>query len=142
MAGTFSSISYSGGKKKLKMDEVNTLSHSDFVRIFGNVVEHNILAASSVYTTRPFKNFDEIRNKFERFIKELNHNGRLGVLLLYPDLASKLIHTGQLTTESRREQAIGGFDSLSRKENKKMTKLEWTLQKKVWISFHTMYTRK
>ncbi|KAL4221704.1 hypothetical protein ACF0H5_019959 [Mactra antiquata] len=108
--------------KRFGINEVNGLSHEEFVKCFGNVVEHCALAASAVYSSRPFKNFEDVRNRFENFVRNLNQEGKIGVILLHPDLAGKMLKTGQLTAESRREQAIGGFDSLTQEEHEKMAK--------------------
>ena len=45
------------------IDEVNKLSKSDFISIFGNVFEKTEWIAQKSYDLKPYKNFEELFSK-------------------------------------------------------------------------------
>lgn len=63
-------------QERLSISEINELSAEDFVKIFGNTVEHCTLCASVVYGYRPFSSFEDIRGRYEEFLHQLKQPGQ------------------------------------------------------------------
>lgn len=64
-----------------------------------------------------------------------SYSGKAGVLRLFPDLAGKLAHSGDLTSESQREHTSAGLDVLTPEEISKMAELNLKYQKKFDFPF-------
>ena len=65
----------------LTINEVNELSYDEFIRIFGNVIEHCALFAAAVCQDRPFSTFDGIHNAFSKFMDDLPIAGKILILI-------------------------------------------------------------
>lgn len=61
----------------LSVKDVNALSGDDFIKLFGNVVEHYPAAAIGMLKSRPFNSTEEICAAVGRFIDSLSVKGKL-----------------------------------------------------------------
>jgi 2-oxo-4-hydroxy-4-carboxy-5-ureidoimidazoline decarboxylase len=100
----------------VSLDQVNSLSHEDFVTTFGDVAEHSPWVAEKAAAERPFA---DRRAMAEAFIEALLTAGepeKLALVRAHPDLAGRAAIAGDLAEESRREQAGAGLDRLTAEE--------------------------
>ncbi|KAM3967960.1 2-oxo-4-hydroxy-4-carboxy-5-ureidoimidazoline decarboxylase [Aphomia sociella] len=100
----------------ISVSEVNALDDSQFVSIFGNVIELCTDAAMQVSKKRPFKNLTNLCEAFSQYLDGLGEAEKLVVLRLHPDLAGRLAAQGELTRESTAEQRSAGLLDLTKEQ--------------------------
>lgn len=61
--------------------------------------------------------------------------GKEGILRLHPDLAGRLAQAGQLTSESTREQASAGLNTMTEEERQRMANLNKKYKHKFGFPF-------
>ncbi len=98
----------------------------DFVGRFGGVFEHSPFVAERAYdqdTIAEPLTSGGVHAALVRIFRSASEAERLGVLRAHPDLAGRLAIAGQLTEDSRKEQAGAGLDRLSPEEHARFTEL-------------------
>lgn len=102
------------------------ISRDDFVGRFGGVFEHSPFVAERAYDqgaiAEPLTS-GGVHAALVRVFRSASEAERLGVLRAHPDLAGRLAIAGQLTEDSRKEQAGAGLDRLSPEEHARFTEL-------------------
>ncbi|MBC7282806.1 2-oxo-4-hydroxy-4-carboxy-5-ureidoimidazoline decarboxylase [Hoeflea sp.] len=102
------------------------MTRSEFVELFGGVFEHSPFIAERAYDhgriVPPLK-AGPVHEALCAEFRSTTHDERLGVLLAHPDLAGKLAIAGELTAQSKSEQAGAGLDRLSEEEYARFTDL-------------------
>ncbi|KAA1182613.1 2-oxo-4-hydroxy-4-carboxy-5-ureidoimidazoline decarboxylase [Rhizobium tropici] len=102
------------------------ISRADFIGRFGGVFEHSPFIAERAYDagaiTEPLTS-GGVHAALVRFFRAASEAERLGVLQAHPDLAGRLAIAGELTEDSRKEQAGVGLDRLSPAEHARFTEL-------------------
>lgn len=102
------------------------IDRDGFVAEFGGVFEHSPWIAERAYDkgrvalpllARP------VHQALCAEFRAASRDERLGVLRAHPDLAGKLAIAGELTEESKSEQAGAGLDRLSAEEHTRFTGL-------------------
>ncbi|MDP9839010.1 OHCU decarboxylase [Neorhizobium huautlense] len=113
-------------------------ARGDFIAKFGGVFEHSPFIAERAYdagfVTVPLtakRLHDGMVLEFRNAARE----ERLGVLRAHPDLAGKLAIAGELTEDSRYEQAGAGLDRLSPQEHARFTELNSAYTEKFGFPF-------
>lgn len=113
-------------------------ARADFIAKFGGVFEHSPFIAERAYdagfVTVPLtakRLHDGMVLEFRNAARE----ERLGVLRAHPDLAGKLAISGELTEDSRNEQAGAGLDRLSPQEHARFTELNSAYTQKFGFPF-------
>lgn len=96
--------------------ELNTLDPRAFVARLGHVFEHAPWVTERAAARRPFASRDDLHQAMLAAIDEANEAERLALLRGHPDLAGRAAMAGDLTDDSRKEQAGAGLDRLSREE--------------------------
>lgn len=102
------------------------LDRADFISRFGGVFEHSSFIAERAFDAGDLREPLTARHVHDALCKQFraaSHEERLGVLRAHPDLAGKLAIAGQLTRDSRNEQAGAGLDRLSPQEHERFTAL-------------------
>ena len=94
---------------KFSLEEVNKMKSDEFIRIFGEIVEHSPLLMAAVSIKRPFHSIRDFHASIVDVISRLPSDVKEGVLLMYPDLGSKL---EGLSDSSQNEHKISGLVSL------------------------------
>ena len=98
----------------------------DFIAAFGGVFEHSPFIAERAYDAGLIFVPLTAKGVHAAMVSEFRkagHDERLGVLRAHPDLAGKLAIAGDLTEDSRQEQAGAGLDRLSADEHARFTAL-------------------
>lgn len=95
------------------------MSHEAFLDVFGGVYEHSPWIAEAVYVEGLSGSQDTIaglHGSFRMQVDEADHDRKLALLRAHPDLAGKLAVAGDLTADSRNEQASAELDKCSAEE--------------------------
>jgi OHCU decarboxylase len=97
-----------------------------FVERFGGVFEHSPFVAERAFDAgdviEPLT-ASGVHGALVTAFRAAGAEERLGVLRAHPDLAGRLAIAGELTEDSRREQAGAGLDRLSAAEHARFTEL-------------------
>lgn len=102
------------------------VTRDDFISRFGGVFEHSPFIAERAYDAgligEPLTAAGVHAALCAQF-RAASPEERLGVLRAHPDLAGRLAIAGELTEDSRKEQAGAGLDRLSPQEHARFTEL-------------------
>jgi OHCU decarboxylase len=102
------------------------MDQSSFVAQFGGVFEHSPFIAQRAWDLgliRAPLTALGVHAALCSVFRDASKEERLGVLRAHPDLAGKLAIAGELTEDSRKEQAGAGLDQLSAAEHARFTEL-------------------
>ncbi|MBB3136886.1 OHCU decarboxylase [Rhizobium pisi] len=114
------------------------LSREDFVSRFGGVFEHSPFIAERAYDAGSVKEpltASGVHAALAAVFRAAGREERLGVLRAHPDLAGRLAIAGELTEDSRKEQAGAGLDRLSPAEHARFTELNSAYVEKFGFPF-------
>ena len=102
------------------------VARDEFVTRFGGVFEHSPFIAERAYDVGGAGlelTAKAVHGALCAQFRAASEAERLGVLRAHPDLAGKLAIAGELTADSRSEQAGAGLDRLSADEHARFTEL-------------------
>ena len=113
-------------------------ARGDFIEKFGGVFEHSPFIAERAYDGGLV--FVPLTAKglhaaLVSVFRKAGREERLGVLRAHPDLAGRLAIAGELTEDSKREQAGAGLDELSAEEHARFTELNTAYTEKFGFPF-------
>jgi OHCU decarboxylase len=113
-------------------------ARGDFIQMFGGVFEHSPFIAERAYDSGlmlvPLTS-KSVHDALTSIFRKASREERLGVLRAHPDLAGKLAIAGELTEDSKREQAGAGLDRLSAAEHARFTELNTAYTQKFGFPF-------
>ncbi|CDZ49229.1 2-oxo-4-hydroxy-4-carboxy-5-ureidoimidazoline decarboxylase [Neorhizobium galegae] len=113
-------------------------ARGDFIQMFGGVFEHSPFIAERAYDAGlmlvPLTS-KSVHDALTSIFRRASREERLGVLRAHPDLAGKLAVAGELTEDSKKEQAGAGLDRLSAAEHARFTELNTAYMKKFGFPF-------
>ena len=107
----------------VKLEEINACALDDFVVAFGDVAEHSPWVAERAAANRLFADREAMIAAFTDAVLAAGCDEQLALIRAHPDLAGKAAVAGNLTADSRREQAGAGLDSLTAEEFARFTSL-------------------
>ena len=114
------------------------IDREDFVGRFGGVFEHSPFIAERAFDGgligEPLTS-GGVHGALCEVFRAASEDERLGVLRAHPDLAGKLAIAGELTEDSRQEQAGAGLDRLSPEEHARLTVLNSAYVEKFGFPF-------
>ena len=119
----------------LTVDELNRMDAADFTARFGDVAEHSPWVAERAAGARPFADRDAVAQAFAAALRGAERDERVAVLCAHPDLAGRAAVAGDLTEDSRREQAGAGLDRLTPEEFERFTALNAAYKERFEIPF-------
>ncbi len=114
------------------------ISREEFVSRFGGVFEHSPFIAERAYDdgfVGEKLTVDRVHTELVAIFRAASKAERLGVLRAHPDLAGRLAIAGELTEDSRKEQAGAGLDRLSPEEHARFTELNSAYMQKFGFPF-------
>jgi 2-oxo-4-hydroxy-4-carboxy-5-ureidoimidazoline decarboxylase len=120
---------------KHPLENVNQMDESIFVSIFGSVYEHSSWVAEAAWQLRPFASLDGLHGVMDSIVQGAGQGRQMTLIKAHPELAGRLAGSGQLTVESRSEQAQAGLSSLSENLNQRMLELNDRYQQKFGFPF-------
>ena len=114
------------------------MSRDGYVARFGGVFEHSPWIAERAYDAGGLQETPTAEGVHVALVGQFRAataSEQLGVLRAHPDLAGKLAIAGDLTEESRNEQAGAGLDRLSADEHARFTALNTAYTDKFGFPF-------
>ena len=100
-------------RAKTELRRLNVMNRDGFVRVVGPVFEHSPWIAERTWNQHPFASIEQLHQKLVQTMQAANEEEKLGLIRAHPDLVGKMADAGNLTPESRSEQAAAGLDRLS-----------------------------
>jgi OHCU decarboxylase len=94
----------------------DSLDEADFVSLFGSIYEHSSWVAEQVWRQRSeypqgyFDDIEKLKVAMRDIVDQSSDEQKLMLLRAHPDLAGKAALVGDLTNESKSEQAGAGLD--------------------------------
>ena len=119
----------------LSIDELNRMAAAEFTASFGDVAEHSPWVAERAAGARPFADRGAVVAAFAAALRGASHDERLAVLRAHPDLAGRAAIAGDLSEDSRKEQAGAGLDRLTPEEFERFTALNAAYRERFGIPF-------
>ncbi|MCA2377759.1 2-oxo-4-hydroxy-4-carboxy-5-ureidoimidazoline decarboxylase [Agrobacterium genomosp. 3 str. RTP8] len=113
-------------------------AREEFVARFGGVFEHSPFIAERAYDAGAVEGdlaAKAVHAALTAQFRAASESERLGVLRAHPDLAGKLAIAGELTADSRNEQAGAGLDRLTPEEHARFTELNSAYTQKFGFPF-------
>jgi OHCU decarboxylase len=120
---------------KHRIDHINKMEESTFVSTFGAVYEHSLWVAKGAWQRRPFASLDALHAVMDEVVQRAGPTQQTILIKAHPELAGRLARSGQLTAESRSEQAQAGLTSLSEDLTRRMLELNHAYQQKFRFPF-------
>lgn len=114
------------------------VARDDFIFRFGGVFEHSPFIAERAFdagAVREPLTAAGVHAALCAQFRAASLDERLGVLRAHPDLAGRLAIAGELTEDSRKEQAGAGLDRLSPAEHARFTALNESYTEKFGFPF-------
>jgi OHCU decarboxylase len=114
------------------------MERADFVARFGGIFEHSAWIAERAFDDGPVPaplDAAALHDALMVQFRAAEEAERLGVLKAHPDLAGRLAVAGELTDDSRREQAGAGLDRLTPSEFARFTDLNTRYQARFGFPF-------
>ena len=111
------------------------MDESTFVSVFGSVYEHSSWVAETAWEHRPFTSVDGLHTTMDSIVEAAGQSRQMNLIEAHPELAGRLVRSGQLTEESRSEQAQAGLTSLPENLTKRMLELNSRYQEKFGFPF-------
>ncbi len=105
------------------------VDRNEFVSVYGGVFEHSPFIAERAYDAGSISaplSAVSVHSAMVSAFRAASHAERLGVLRAHPDLAGRLAIAGELTEDSKKEQAGAGLDRLTPEEHARFTQLNDT----------------
>ncbi|MBB3966820.1 2-oxo-4-hydroxy-4-carboxy-5-ureidoimidazoline decarboxylase [Rhizobium metallidurans] len=114
------------------------IARDEFISRFGGVFEHSPFIAERAFDdgfVGETLDVDRVHTALVAIFRAASPEERLGVLRAHPDLAGRLAIAGELTEDSKKEQAGAGLDRLSPEEHKRFTELNRAYVEKFGFPF-------
>jgi 2-oxo-4-hydroxy-4-carboxy-5-ureidoimidazoline decarboxylase len=119
----------------ISLDELNTADKSAFVAALGGIFEHAPWVAEQVFTRRPFPTLASLYQAMTDAVEGADAKRRLALIAAHPDLAGKAARAGDITADSKDEQASAGLDRLSQQDYARFHRLNDAYRMKFGIPF-------
>ncbi|MCO6179162.1 2-oxo-4-hydroxy-4-carboxy-5-ureidoimidazoline decarboxylase [Ciceribacter sp. RN22] len=114
------------------------VARDDFIARFGGVFEHSPFIAERAFDAGAIRGpltASGVHAPMCAAFRAASEAERLGVLRAHPDLAGRLAIAGELTEDSRKEQAGAGLDRLSPAQHARFTALNEAYTEKFGFPF-------
>jgi len=120
---------------QLTLDVLNAMSPRDFVAALGDTVEHAPWIAEAAVARRPFADMAALLRAMTEAVNSSSDDQKTNLIKGHPDLAGKAARAGNLTIDSKAEQASAGLDRLSEAEFSRFHLLNNDYRKKFGMPF-------
>ncbi len=111
------------------------MSAADFAAAMGDIFERAPWVAAAVADRRPFATVADLHTAMMGVIRAAPRDRQLAFLREHPDLAGKAARAGEVTEDSRREQASVGLDTLGDEEFARFHRLNDAYRNKFGFPF-------
>ena len=100
----------------VELAALNRMTPADFGAAVGHAFELAPWVAEAAAAKRPYATVSDLHAGMMGIVRSAPRERQLAFLRQHPDLAGKAARAGQITDDSRREQASAGLDTLSDEE--------------------------
>lgn len=100
----------------ITLDHLNACDAAEFVRAIIGIYEHSPWIPERTAAKRPFASLTALKLGLQASVSAASEDEQLGLIRAHPQLAGKAAIAGELTRESRGEQATAGLDNCSQDE--------------------------
>lgn len=100
----------------VRLADLNDMAPAAFCTAIGEAFERAPWVAEAVAAKRPFQTVTDLHLTMVGAVRSAPRETQLDLLRAHPDLAGKAARAGQVTADSRLEQASVGLDTLSEEE--------------------------
>jgi uric acid transporter len=101
---------------KVTIEALNAMPEDEFVRVVGPAYQGSAGIAEYVADERPFADANDLRAAMQNRLFALSPEEQLALMEQYPNLASKMVQTGELGNQSIIDQAAAGLTFLSEEQ--------------------------
>jgi 2-oxo-4-hydroxy-4-carboxy-5-ureidoimidazoline decarboxylase len=115
--------------------ELAGLDRARFVATFGDVFEHSAWIAEGAWERAPFYSMTALHAAMVAVLDKAGAGAAIALVRAHPDLAGKAALAGDLTADSRTEQASSGLSSLTPEELAQFQKLNAAYREKFDFPF-------
>jgi 2-oxo-4-hydroxy-4-carboxy-5-ureidoimidazoline decarboxylase len=115
----------------MTVDEINFLSHEQFIASLGWVFEHSPWVAERAWEMRPFADLTQLHAAMKQVVKSASREDQLALLRAHPDLGER----ARMSNASAKEQAGAGLDNLSFGEYQHLQRLNTEYREKFGFPF-------
>jgi OHCU decarboxylase len=117
------------------MAPINALDREAFVERFGPIFESSPWVAAAAWEQRPFADAPELFGALVAVMDTAPLDRQLALIRAHPDLAGRAAIAGELTEDSRREQAAAGLDQLTPEEYATFTRINTAYRERFGFPF-------
>ncbi len=93
----------------LTLDQLNTTSPAEFVRLLAGTYEHSPWVAERAAAARPFATLAQLKQALVQAVRDAGADAQLALIRQHPELAGKAMLSKSLTAESTHEQGKAGL---------------------------------
>ncbi len=98
------------------LHHVNALDEAGFTELLGGIYEHSPWVARRAWAQRPFASLARLQAAMAQVLDSASPEERMAVLRAHPELSGKAAVRGDLTGDSRNEQAGAGLGQCTPEE--------------------------
>ena len=120
---------------KTSLADLNAMAPGAFCAAVGEAFERAPWVAEKAATLRPFATVAALHTAMMGVVQAAPAETRLAFVRAHPDLAGKAARAGDITDDSKREQASVGLDTLSNEEFERFHRLNDAYKAKFGIPF-------
>jgi 2-oxo-4-hydroxy-4-carboxy-5-ureidoimidazoline decarboxylase len=115
--------------------DLNRMDPAAFEAAVGDVFELAPWVAKAAHARRPFATVSDLHATMMGAVRAAPHDQQLAFIRNHPDLAGKAARAGDVTDDSKREQASAGLDTLSDEEFERFHRLNDAYKAKFGFPF-------
>jgi 2-oxo-4-hydroxy-4-carboxy-5-ureidoimidazoline decarboxylase len=119
----------------MTLQQLNALDQTDFVQLLGAIFEHSPWIAERAFAARPFESIADLHQKMFDVVKRASTEQQKQLILNHPELAGRAARAGELTRDSRQEQAGAGLNRCSADELARLQLLNARYREKFGFPF-------
>ena len=122
-------------EQRWSLDAVNALDEAAFVAAFGDVAEDAPWVAAEAAAARPFATREAMIDAFAGAVADADPHRQKALCQAHPDLAGRAAIAGNISDDSRKEQADAGLDRLSPDEFARFAEMNEAYRKRHGFPF-------
>lgn len=107
----------------MTLTALNTAERAEFVAALGGIFEHSPWVAEAVWPLRPFADREALHAAMVAAMHAAPVEQQLALIRAHPDLAGRAAIRGEITDDSKQEQASAGLNQCSPAEFATLTRL-------------------
>lgn len=120
---------------RVSLEQINTAGKAGFLAALGDIFELAPWVAEQAFARRPFPTIASLYDAMIEAVQRAPHEQRMAFIKGHPDLAGKAARSGDVTDDSKAEQASAGLDRLSEAEFETFHRLNEAYKARFGIPF-------